>query len=100
MRLDGGPRRVVGCTVLDRAEHPLDAQTVIEGRLWLPVVGDRADEIDDLVSEAVLVTEAVAGRPPRAYVGVLRLGDQDSPKALLLDRFGAVEEPQHVVFLE
>ena len=52
------------------------------------------------MGEAVLVAETVARRPPGAQVGVLRLGDQDPPEALLLDRLRAVEELQQVVFLE
>src|SRR6185312_13399174 len=39
-------------------------------------------------------------RPPCTHVGVLWLGDQDSPKALLFGRLRAVEVLQQVVFLE
>ncbi len=75
-------------------------QPVVERRGRLPVLRDGGDQVDDLMGEAVLVAETVPGRPPGTHVRVLGLGDQDPPKALLLDRLRAVEELQQVVVLE
>ena len=88
--LDGCPGRVARGAVLDCAEYPLDPQAVVEGGLRLAVLGDRGDQVDGLVGEAVLVTEPMARRPPGADIRVLRLGHQDPPEALLLDRLSAL----------
>ena len=62
----------------------------------VPVGADVADEVDGLVGEAVLVAEQVTGRPPRAGVGVRRLGDEDAAEAGGVGVLGAVVELQLV----
>ena len=58
------------------------------------------DQVDDLVGEAVLVAEPVAGRPPGCDVGVGRLGDEDPAEPGGLVGFGGVVELQDVHVLE
>jgi hypothetical protein len=54
--LDGCPGRVARGAILNCAEYPLDPQAVAEGGLRLAVLGNRGDQVDGLVGEAVLVT--------------------------------------------
>ena len=85
---------------LDGVEHPLHLQPVGERRRRVLVLGDGGDQVDDLVGEAVLVAEPVAGRPPGGDVGVLGLGDDDPAEAGGRGRVVAVEEVQDVHVLE
>ena len=61
---------------------------------------DRGHQVDHLVGEAVLVAEAVAGRPPLPDVRVPGLGDQDPAEAGGLGRLVGVVELQDVHVLE
>ena len=88
--LDGCPGRVARGAIFDCAQYLLDPQTVVEGGLWLAVLGDSGDQVDGLVGEPVLVAETVPGRPPGADVRMFLLGDQDPPETLLLDRLSAL----------
>src|SRR3712207_166711 len=89
---DLGPDGAGGGAALDGVEHPLHLQPVGEGRRRVLALGDRGDQVDDLVGEAVLVAQAVPGRPPRADVGVVGLGDDDAAEARGRGRLVAVEE--------
>ena len=88
----GGP----GAAARRSSARPRRAPAAPAGRrrttARLVPVGDRLDEVFDLVREPVLVAEHVAGRPPRRDVGVLRLGDEDLGKPCSVARARRVVE--------
>ena len=65
---------------LDRVEHALHASPSANEGTGSVALGDRGHQVDDLVGEAVLVAEPVAGGH-QARVGVPGLGDQDPAEA-------------------
>ena len=85
---------------LDRIEHALHREPLGERRVGVGALGDRRHQVDDLVAEAVLVAEHVAGGPPGGDVRMLRLGDQDLREALPVVGSGAVVELQAVEVFE
>jgi hypothetical protein len=83
---NGGEDAVLAGALLDRRQHPLHLEAVVEGRLRVGAVRYRPQQVAGLVDEGVLVSQAVAGRPPGFQVGVGVLGDEDAAEA----RFGGV----------
>ena len=79
----------MGCGgAFDGVEHLLDVQAVGEGRRGLRAGRDGRDEVVDLVDEAVLPADGVAGGPPGGVVGSVRFGGEDPAEAGLDGRAG------------
>ena len=60
------------------SQHVLDLEAVRERGLRVGALGDRGDQVADLVGERVLPAQHVPRRPPGGQVRVARLGDQDA----------------------
>src|SRR5258706_2815751 len=85
---------------LNGVEHPLVLHAVFEVGSGELLLVDALDEIENGMRERVLVADDMAGRPPRAGIGMLSVGDDHVAEAAVGTLFDVELELVHALEIE